>query len=133
MSSHRHAVVLAIADPETSDRFAVHLASAGIDVVMATEGLQAWWELRRTMTPCLIIVDEALPSPVRAKGFIQRVQGDPTTSLVPIVLLTDSPDPAAQAEAFGVPTALGAAQWRELLRLAQHHCDRRNQTDTPPR
>ncbi|HYL70528.1 MAG TPA: response regulator [Candidatus Dormibacteraeota bacterium] len=92
-------------DPATSEMYRLRLSADGYDVLTAADGEEG---LRRAVAdqPDLIYLDVRLP---KLDGFevLQRLRAEPTTSAIPVVILTNDSD--AQVRERGL--SLGALEF----------------------
>lgn len=104
-----------VADDEPDLAFLVRmvLEGAGYEVIEARDGLRALERIAEAV-PRLVITDLMMPR-MNGRTLIDRLRSDPTTTAVPIVMLSSNPDLASDADAFVTKPFVP----QELLELVQ--------------
>jgi two-component system, cell cycle response regulator DivK len=87
----RGPILVAEDDPATLEGLTEFLSEFGYAVVPARNGQQAMDRLLQGVTPSLVILDISMPE-VGGEELSKYMQADPELRLVPVVVVTGSPD-----------------------------------------
>lgn len=86
-------------DPDILEIVGLVLASAGYEVISASDGAEALGLLRSGMVPSVILLDVMMPS-MNGWEFRAAQSEDPALAAVPVVLLTGDGNAAEKSQAF---------------------------------
>ncbi len=95
-----HRVLIASADDVARRSLRGYLEEAGFGVAEVSDGITALEEIDQS-APDLVVVDEGLPK-LDGVGVITRLRARLQTARVPVILLSDGVDEAAEIRAFEV-------------------------------
>ena len=94
----RGPILIADDDPATLDGLTEFLTQLGYEVVPASDGQRAMNLLVEGLNPALLIVDIAMPH-LAGDELLKYVQSDPVLRLVPVLVVTGTPDRMGRAVA----------------------------------
>ena len=101
MRSRRGPILIAEDDEATREGLREFLHGFGYRVVAAGDGQEALNLLVDGMRPSLLIVDLAMPQ-LRGDELLKYVQSDPQLRLVPVVIVTATPEQLGRSAADAV-------------------------------
>jgi len=102
MSTRAKGPVLLVDDnPDVRESIRFVLASEGIDVVMACDGVDALDLLRQGWHPSVVLLDLHMPR-MDGWGFRAEQQRDPALADIPVVLYSGHHDLEVAAQAMGI-------------------------------
>ncbi len=85
--SDNHAILVVEDDNEIRNALVNLLKEEGYEVLSASNGSEALDVLRRTPSPCMVLLDLMMPV-MDGNGFLEERRKDPTLAPIPVAIIT---------------------------------------------
>lgn len=114
---HGTCVLVVEDDPHLCDALADVVEFAGLDPVLAYDGVQGWERLASGLRPALVLLDHRMPR-MSGTELLARIRADPDHASIPVVLMTGLAVDAPLADRV----VAKPYDFDELVRVVRHHC-----------